>query len=46
MGGGGAGRNPRVTSKESLQAKAEERIEKNRKHLTIFRDVLNDIKHK
>lgn len=49
-GGGGGGRgsreNPGVTSRVSLQDKAEEKIERNRKHLTIFRDVLNDINHK
>jgi len=38
--------NPGVTSRVSLQDKAEEKIERNRKHLTIFRDVLNDINHK
>ena len=49
VGGGelqGGGGNLRVTSRASLQDKVEEKIEKNRKHLVIICDVLNDIKPK
>lgn len=42
----GGRRNPGVASRGNLQDKAEERVERNRKHLTIFRDILNDIKNK